>query len=148
MGSLFDIRQRISTNAQRQCLRLQRRALTVVEVSLAFALLAIVLATSVRMASVVADHSRAGERRDVALQAAQAVSEQVGNIPWDQLTLDAVNQVPIPAPLAERLPNAKLAIKLADETDPVAKRVQVEISWNSPTGKSSSVRLTSWVFRE
>jgi hypothetical protein len=128
-------------------LRLRRRALTIFEVTLAFTLLAIVLAASVRMARVVADHRRANERKHVALQAAQAVSEQIGNILWDELTTDAANQIQIPAPLAAQLPNAKPLVTLTDESNPIAKRVLVQISWSS-RGQSPTVQLTSWVFPE
>jgi hypothetical protein len=125
-----------------------RRALTIIEVTLAFAILAIMLAASLRMVRVVTDQQRIGQRRELALQAAQAVSEQIGNIPWEQLTPAAVNQVAIPASLAEQLPNATLSTSIADENDPTSRRVLVEIRWQSDDSRPSSVRLTSWVFPE
>jgi hypothetical protein len=127
--------------------RLRRRALTIFEVTLAFALLAIVLAASVQMARVVSDHRRANEHKDVALQAAQAISEQVGNIPWDELTDDTASQIAIPGQLASELTNAKCKISLTDESNPTAKRVLVQISWNS-NGQVPTAQLTSWIYPE
>jgi hypothetical protein len=123
-----------------------RRALTIVEVALAFAILALVMAASLRMIHVVTDQQRAGHRRDFALQAAQAISEQIGNIPWNQLTPEALNQIEIPTFLAERLPNAQVSAELADETNPTAKRVTVAIRWRAGDAPPTTVRLTSWVF--
>jgi hypothetical protein len=128
--------------------RLVRRALTIIEMSLAFALLAVVVVAAVRMQRVVGDHRRAAERRDIALQAAQAVSEQVGNVPWNQLSAASVDQITIPGPLAARLPGANLAIALNDEVNPPAKRILVKISWNGRGEKPTSVQLTSWAFPE
>ena len=119
-----------------------------IELSLAFTVLAVLLAISLQMFRVVADQQRASERRNLALQAAQAITEQVGNIPWDKFTADAVNQIAIPPAIAERLPSAGLAIGINDETEPTAKRVLVEIHWNNGGGKPLSVRLASWVYPE
>lgn len=147
MGFRADIVRPIVNNSNRSGSAFHRRGLTVVELALAFTLLALVLAASVQMTRVVSDQRRAGERRDAALQAAQVVTEQVGNIPWDQLTADALHHMSFPMPLADRLPDGKLAITAIDETSPIAKRVQVEVQWSS-RGKPTSVRLTSWVFPE
>jgi hypothetical protein len=114
--------------------------------TLAFTLLAIVLAATVQMARVVTDHRRASEHKEIALQAAHAVSEQVGNLPWDILTTDSTNQITIPGPLAAQLPNSKCTITVTDETNPTAKRVLVQIK--SGDGQAPTAQLTSWVFPE
>jgi hypothetical protein len=100
------------------------------------------------MVRVVADQQRVGQRRELALQAAQAVSEQIGNIPWDELNPEAVKQVAIPDSLAERLPNAALSTRIDDATNPTAKHVRVEVAWHSSAARPSSVRITTWVYPE
>jgi hypothetical protein len=126
-----------------------RPALTLVELTIAIAVFAVLLATSMKMIFVTSNHVRANERRNVALQTAQAVSEQIENMPWDQLTPEAASQIAIPEIAAPYLPGAKLTIVVNEDTDPPAKRVFVEITWNGHGGqRSGPVRLTSWVFPE
>jgi hypothetical protein len=115
-------------------------------VTLAAALFSMLVATSLQMMRVVSNRHLASERRDYALQAAQAISEQVVNIPWDELTTDAVKQITVPPAIAERLPAAKLSIELANESEPTAKRARVEVSWQNPARQMSSLSLTSWSF--
>jgi type II secretory pathway pseudopilin PulG len=127
----------------------RRRAFTVLELTVAAAVLAILFATSMRMIRVVSDEQRASERRNVALQAVQAISEQVGNVPWEQLTAESVEHITIPDQAVPHLPGAKVAIAVNEELEPAAKRVLVEITWGSGGGKRTApVRLTSWVFPE
>jgi prepilin-type N-terminal cleavage/methylation domain-containing protein len=126
----------------------QRRGFTLVEVAVAATLLAALLATSVHMLRVLSDHQRTAGRRSVALEAIQAVAEQVSNLPLDQLSQDAAQQVPIPAPIARYLPGAKLAVSVADETTPViSKRIAIELTWTNLNGEPAApARLTAWVF--
>jgi hypothetical protein len=126
--------------------RARCRGLSILEVTLAAALFSMLVATSLQMMRVVSNRHLASERRDYALQAAQAISEQVVNIPWDELTTDAVEQITVPPAIAERLPAVKLSIELADEPEPTAKRARVEVSWQNPARQMSSLSLTSWSF--
>jgi len=130
--------------------RLTRRlGLTLVELTIAVAVFSVLLATSMKMIFVASSQMRANERRNVALQAVQAVSEQIENMAWDSLTTEAANQISIPELAKPYLPNAKLIVAVNDETDPPAKRVVVEITWNGRGGqRSQPVRLTSWIFPE
>src|SRR6476659_10959715 len=89
-----------------------RRAFTLLEVTIAAGMLAVLLTTSVQMLRALSIHQRASERRAVALEAVQAVADQVANIPWDQLTAESAKKVTIPKQLAGYLPSAKLTISL------------------------------------
>ncbi|MCI0332210.1 MAG: hypothetical protein L0228_03165 [Planctomycetes bacterium] len=130
-----------------RCLEVSRTALTILELTIAVAVLALLLATSMKVIHLVTHQQRANERRNVALQTVQAISEQVGNTPWEQLSAETANQITVPAQVASYLPGAKLAITVSDETDPAAKRVLVELTWNgSSSQRIGPVRLTSWVF--
>jgi prepilin-type N-terminal cleavage/methylation domain-containing protein len=124
-----------------------RPGLTLIELTIAIAVFSVLLATSMKMIFVASSQVRANERRNVALQTVQAVSEQIENMPWEQLTTEAASQIAIPELAAPYLPGAKLTATVKDETDPPAKRVLVEITWNGRGGqRSQPVRLTSWVF--
>jgi type II secretory pathway pseudopilin PulG len=141
----------IAAFLQRRASRLAcaRAAITMVELVVAIAILAVLLASSMKMIYLVTTHQRAAERRDVALEAVQAVAEQAGNIPWQQLTPEAANQLKIPAAAASFLPDAELKLTVSDETDPPARRVLVELHWNAKSSvKAAPVRMTTWVFPE
>jgi prepilin-type N-terminal cleavage/methylation domain-containing protein len=126
-----------------------RPGLTLVELTIAIAVFSVLLATSMKMIFVTSNQVRANERRNVALQTIQAVSEQIENMPWDQLTAEAASQIATPELAAPYLPGAKLTVVVNEETDPPAKRVVVEITWNGHGGRRAGpVRLTSWVFPE
>jgi prepilin-type N-terminal cleavage/methylation domain-containing protein len=126
-----------------------RPGLTLVELTIAVAVFSVLLATSMKMIFVASSQMRANERRNVALQAVQAVSEQIENMPWDQLTTEAASQIAIPELAMPYLPGGKLNVAVNEETDPPAKRVVVEITWNGRGGqRSQPVRLTSWFFPE
>lgn len=126
-----------------------RPGLTLVELTIAIAVFSVLLATSMKMIFVASGQLRANERRNVALQAVQAISEQIENMPWEQVTTEAASQVAIPELAAPYLLGAKLTVTVNEETDPPAKRVLVEITWNGRGGqRSQPVRLTSWVFPE
>lgn len=127
--------------------RTSHPATTVIELTIAVAILGVLLASSVRMLYVMKNQQTAADRRIVALQTLQAVSEQVGNIPWEQLTTEAANQVRIPLAAASYLPDAKLITTVDEETDPVSKRIVVQLVWRGAGNqKPEPVQLTSWAF--
>jgi prepilin-type N-terminal cleavage/methylation domain-containing protein len=120
---------------------------TLLELTVAAALVAVFLASSLQMLRVLTENQRSAERRAIAMQAVQAVAEQVGNLPWDQLTTQTAQQAKIPPALKDRLPGAKLTIVVAEELAPVSKRIAVELSWSDTKGQlRAPARLTSWAF--
>jgi hypothetical protein len=128
--------------------RSRRSALTIMEITFAFALLSVVLVASLQMVSLATGRQRESGRRELALQAAQGLLEQAGNIPWEQFTVGATDQFTIPSALEARLPNVKRTITVTPETDPTAKRVAVVVEWTTDGGTPSTVQLTGWVFPE
>ena len=126
----------------------RRIAFTLVELTLATALLAALLATSLQMLHALSDHKRSTVRRAIAMQAVQAMSEQIGNLPWDQLTTESAQHFELLPDFESRLPGAKVAIAVAEEPMPVAsKRITVALTWTGAKGEiGAPVRLTSWVF--
>jgi prepilin-type N-terminal cleavage/methylation domain-containing protein len=127
-----------------------RAAFTLLEVTVAVAILVVLLTVSLQMLRALASQQRAVERRTLALQTVQALSEQIGNLPWDQVTTEAVGKVEIPALAAPHLPGAKLSVAVHEEQAPTAaRRVTVSLSWRGPDGKPNRpASLTTWVFPE
>jgi hypothetical protein len=126
------------------------RAFTLLEVVIAAGMLAMLLTTSVQMLRSLSIYQRGSDRRAVALQAVQAVSDQIANTPWNQLTAESAKKVMIPKQLENYLPGAKLSVSLEDEaTHTASRRIHVDLTWNGLDGQSSApVRLTTWIFPE
>ena len=125
---------------------MKQSAFTLLELSAAAAITALLLAASLQMLQALTAYERAAERRAYAQQAISAVAEQVAATPWDKLSADAP-AFGIPQPLQRYLPGAKLAVALSEETSPVAKRIMLELTWSDPRGREiKPERLTAWAF--
>ena len=126
----------------------RRRGMTVIEIGVAAVMLATILASTVQVLRVLETRQRAADRRALALQAVQNLTEQIGNQPWEKLTPEAVRQFAVPKSVAARLPGANVVVEVVDEAEPVeAKRVSVELIWLAADKQyAKSIRLTSWVF--
>ena len=126
----------------------QRRGLTIIEVTAAAAMLAVLLACSVQVMRALANQQRAAARRVMALQTVQAVTEELANVPWDQLTPDTASKLTIPEAAKLHLLGAALSATVADDDEPIeSKRLSVELRWQTPSGQPSApLRLTTWVY--
>ena len=122
--------------------------MTLLEIVIAAGLLGMLMTISVQMLRAMGDRQRAGERRAAAMQTVQALSEQLDNMPWTELTADAAREVQIPSTMKARLPGGRINVEVVDEVEPVAaKHVMLELSWDGPRGKPARpIRLTTWVY--
>lgn len=130
--------------------RARRAAVTLLEVAVAAAILATLITVSVKMLRTLGDQQLGVARRVIALDAVQAIAEQLGNTPWDELTTEAAGRIDVPAPLQPYLPGANVDISIQAEEEPVrTKRVTARITWNGPGGQPAHpVQLTTWVFAD
>jgi type II secretory pathway pseudopilin PulG len=126
----------------------RRPAYTLLELTVAAAMLGVLLAASLQMLSALTSYHRSAERRAIALEAVQFVADQASNLPWSELTTESASQVKIPAALSERLPNAALKISVTTEAEPTeSKRIMVELTWADAKGRTGApARLTTWAY--
>jgi hypothetical protein len=124
--------------------------MTLIEVSASAAMLAVLLAGTVQMMRELSTQQLSATRRTVALQAIQALAEELSNVPQDQLTPDAAEKLTIPEVVNLYLPGATLGATIADEDGPVAsKRLSLTLGWRSAGGQPAGpMKLTTWVFAE
>jgi hypothetical protein len=122
--------------------------MSLLEITLAAGLLGVLMTVSVQMLRVMGDRQRAADRRAAALQTVQALAEELENMPWDELTASAADEIAIPDAISRYLPGAKLDIKIDEKSEPVvAKRLTLELQWNGPSGQAvDPVQLTVWAF--
>ena len=127
-----------------------RAGMTLVEVAVAAAILAAVLATSVKMIHSFGNQQRGATQRVIALLTVQNTMEQLTNRPWGELPPGELNGLTIPEPVASVLSDAKVTATIVDEGDEIsAKRISIALSWKDPIGRDARpARLVSWVFPE
>ena len=106
------------------------RAFTLLEVCVAAALIASLLVTTLKMLHALEDYRRTSQRRCLPQQALAAALEQIGNVPWSELTTETAKTAAIPASLRSYLPDAKLAVDVVEEINPSAKRITGRITWD------------------
>src|SRR3990172_1343520 len=123
------------------------RGMTLIEIAAASTMLAVLLASSVQVMRVLATQQQAAMRRTMALEAVQALAEELANTPWDQLTPQAAEKLTVPDVVNTYLPGAALTATVEDEQEPVnLKRVSIELGWRTPNGQPAGpLRLTAWV---
>ena len=126
-----------------------RRGFTLLEVSVAGLLLAILMAITVQMLGWVASERRATERRQWAIQEAANVMEQLAAQSWEKLTSDHVAAIELSAQARQVLPDAELQVTVVVEPEqPGTKRLSVTVRWQPrPEQPAAQARLTSWVYR-
>lgn len=125
----------------------KRHAFTLLELSAAAAITALLLAASLQMLHALSAYERSAERRAYAQQAIAAAAEQAAGTPWEKLSAEAPPKVDIPQPLQKYLPGAKLTVAVADEKLPAAKRIMLELAWSDPRSREiKPERLTTWAF--
>jgi type II secretory pathway pseudopilin PulG len=126
-----------------------RCGMTLIEITAAAAMLAVLLASSVQVMRALATQQLSAARRMMALQTVQSLTEELANAPWDELTPDAADKLTVPDVVNLYLPSAALSADVVEEQQPAAKRLSVELRWQAPNGQPSApLRLTTWVYPE
>jgi hypothetical protein len=125
-----------------------RRGTLLLEAGVAGALLAVLLAISLRVLATTAIERRAVEKRAVALEEAASAMERAAALPWDQLTPERLAQIRLTSGVEKILVGAKLQWTVEPSTSgPTARHLRATITWQSPTGAPHApVRLSSWAF--
>jgi Tfp pilus assembly protein PilV len=126
-----------------------RAAMTMFEVAVAAAMLAVFLVSATRVMATLSAQQRAAERHALALQAANNLLEEFSNRSWQALTPQAADEWSAKALLETKdLPGATLSAAVVDQSAPVvAKRVSVSLAWQTPGGRPAApIRLTAWVY--
>lgn len=122
--------------------RTQRRGMTILEVTLSAAALAIV-AVSVVQATVGLDRARvASDRLDYASRELENSLKQFTSQPPSEVTQAAADQWKLPAEVARELPGAQLRTMVASEDQPASKRVTMELQLST---LRRPLVLTRWV---
>lgn len=126
----------------------KRSAFSLLELSVAAAMMAAVIAASLQMLHALEGYQRRCERKQLAQQAVAAVAENVGNLPWDTLSTETAQTMKIPRSMQDRLKATTLTVRVFDENTPlVSKRIHVELIENNTSDRPQPLsQLTCWSF--
>jgi len=126
-----------------------RRGMTILELLVAGAALATLMAVCLQMLSAAAAQRRATEDRQAAIREAANLMERLGTVPFDRLTPEGVGTVQLSGEARRALPDAELQIQLSSPPgQPEAKRIVVLLRWRDRTGRFlRPVRLVAWRYQ-
>ena len=124
----------------------RRRALTVLEVTLALLILSFAVVGLLQILTLAASQRRSTEVRRLAVEELANQAEAIALAPWEVLTAEKLAARQPSAELLAAAPSVKLSITASDEAGlPAAKRIQLSAVWTTPAGESAQpVKLTVW----
>ena len=128
---------------------MKRSGVTIIETTIAMAILAVVITTSIQALVGVAAVRRANQQRLLAQQEAANLMEQLFAVRWEDLNDDTAASLQLSAEAAKRLRGAKLKVTLARPDDELAPiQIRIEISWPDHTSQTTKpVKLVALRYR-
>lgn len=124
-----------------------RRGMTVIELTVAVMLLAAVFAMLGPTLTWVRQQRRVADDRQLALLELANLGERLSLRTYDELTPELLGQVTLPEEAAAELDAATLSASIADEAEPVAKRITLELAWSEDGVRPvAPLRLVLWRF--
>lgn len=128
---------------------INRRGFTLLEVTVASIIMAMMLTVCLQFFRATAAGRRAQEHRQTAIREAANLMERLTVRRWDELTPATVGRVRLSQEAREALPNGQLEIDLTESPEgPDAKRIAVLIRWEDRAGRPKlPVRLVAWKYR-
>jgi Tfp pilus assembly protein PilE len=128
--------------------RYRTHAFTIIEVTAAAAILAVLLAAFVPATLLVQNHRRESAAHCLALQAADNLLEHVLALPWGEIHSDVAGDTVRAEQVLAGVPGASWRIIVADESSNVsAKRVTVQVSYGAGV-RADVVEFTAWVYQD
>ena len=126
-----------------------REAMTVLEVTLALAVLSLAFVLLGQFLTAAAQQRRVSEHRRLALQEAANAIERVAALSWDEVTAEELSGWKPSTSLSSTLPQATMkSIVAVEPGPPEAKRVRIEIAWTNASGQPGEpIGLTTFVYR-
>ena len=127
----------------------QRCGTIALEVLAAVVLLVIMVTAVVQLAVAIARDRALREQHLTARNEAANLMAAAYALPWDQLSTETADEIPLTDAATENLKGVKSTITVAEapESDPAALRarvITVEVTWDQPGGRTHSAELTAW----
>jgi prepilin-type N-terminal cleavage/methylation domain-containing protein len=130
-----------------------RNGMTVLEVTIALAVLAMGLVLTAEVLTACARQRLAVDQQLLAQFEASNVLEHVASLRYEEVTSDAVQSIQPSSQLLAALPEAKVSVAVNEsdgsnpsDADLPHKHIAVEVSWPTSDGLLQKVRLTAWKY--
>jgi hypothetical protein len=123
--------------------------MTLLELAVAAAMLATLLAVCVQLLGAMAAQRRAADQRQLALFEVSNVIERAAARAWNDLTPEALAAEKLSPAAIEELPEAELKVEMSiPQSEPNAKRITVSLRWQDRKGNFlPPLKLTTWKYR-
>jgi len=131
---------------------MKRNGIGLMELTVAGAVLAVMMAVSMQLLGVIACERKAASRRQTAVREAGNLMQRVSALPWEKLDRQALDELSLSETAAAELPHAELEATIEDESSPSvetkSKRIGISIRWRDSHGQPvAPVRLTAWRYQ-
>lgn len=127
--------------------RHRRSGFTFLEVVIATAMLAVLLAMAGQLVVLVKRHARTAEQQATAWRTAENCLEKITILPWDEIDDEKIAAMQLPKSVRQSWPQATLSGSVELSSEPLeAKQVSLRLSLN-PDSRAPLVKLTTWVYR-
>lgn len=131
-----------------KCHHPRRRGFTLMELTIAAALLILCSAVITQMLHLVARMERASDARQAAVRAVANRLEQLQARSWDELPVAKRTAEATPAEVLQLLPRAQLWTEVVEQEKSAAilvREIRVQIDWTDAAGnRVPSVSLSAW----
>lgn len=118
-----------------------------IEVAATALIVAVAMALTVQVLTVMASERRDLDRRRYATLEVANRMERLAGLPLDELEKAAASPEPLSPRCKEILTGAEFSSKVEAATSPPGRRIALSLRWrNRQGGWVSPVRLTSWVY--
>jgi len=122
-------------------------AFSMTEMVVTIAITGAIMVGGAQLMTFAARHGREVDNRRLAAAEAGNVMEQTMTRPWIDIASDspALAALTLSDTCRQALPDARLSVTVADETDTPARRITIHIDWAvNATQRSQGVRLVAW----
>ena len=128
--------------------RSARQGSTVIEMTVSLIVLTVLIGVMTQALLTISHQRRAIQRRQLALQDAANLMEEIMVLPWDDAEKERIRNFQLSDQTNDALPSATLEFDIVDEAaQPRAKRVTITISWLNRAGQiAKPVKLTAWKY--
>ena len=126
-----------------------RRGTTIIELTVAGAILGTLMVVGLQMLTAVAAQRRAIDQQQFATLELANVMERMAARPWSELTPQAAAQEQLSSAIRSRLPGAELKVDVStSDVEPDAKRIVVSLRWQNRAGVLlPPLTITTWKYR-
>lgn len=128
-----------------------RRGALLAEMTIAAAMLAVVMVLTVKVLGFAGQQRRSAEQRQRAMLEVANLMERITAEPFEEVTPERAHRLSIAPETARSLPGAEVAVEVTEERpgpNRSGKRIAVRLRWKGRSGEwEAPARLTTWIER-